>query len=121
MGSVDRWPLAIVRHQIPEGRPSVVSAVRRRDLGRDPSPEGRMLQPRAPRHGGARTLRRTVPGDLSGGNRMAGILPRCAVVVKPVGRFDAPSVFYLQAPPSRAGVSLPPGCSREKGTRGVAR
>ena len=54
LGSVDRWPLANVHRQIPEGRPAVVSAVRRRARGRCPSPVGRMPQPRGHTPKGAR-------------------------------------------------------------------
>lgn len=46
LGSVDRWPLATVHLQTPEGRPAVVPAVRRRARGWCPSPVGRMPQAR---------------------------------------------------------------------------
>jgi hypothetical protein len=43
-GSVDRWPLASRRRQIPGGKPPAGAAVRRRVCGWCPPPEGCMLQ-----------------------------------------------------------------------------
>jgi hypothetical protein len=111
LGSVGCWPLAIINHKIPEGRPVVVSAVRRRDCGvvpltRRPHVAGSPL----PVLGMDEAC-----GGPSLGNSVGAIgWPESRAVRRDgrAGRANtAPSTCYFQALSPSVGVSVPQSAS----------